>query len=57
MSKSVAPIVALATFSNKFRREQTPEEQIAAANTAIYYMPYMNVEGLLRAFEEYNRVI
>jgi lysophospholipase L1-like esterase len=56
-SKKVAPIVAVATFSTKFRRTQSKEEQLQAANTSLYYMPYMSVSGLLDAFEEYNAVV
>ncbi|GJL54347.1 MAG: hypothetical protein NPIRA02_14790 [Nitrospirales bacterium] len=56
-SRSVAPLVALATFSHKFRKEQTVEEQIQAMNTSIYYMPYMTPQGLLEAFDAYNGVI
>jgi lysophospholipase L1-like esterase len=56
-SRRVAPVVALATFSYKVRRDQTRERQLQAANTALFYMPYMDVEGLLAGYEEYNRVI
>jgi lysophospholipase L1-like esterase len=57
VSQEVAPVVAVATFSHKFRREQTKEEQLRAANTALFYQPYMSLEGLLAGFSEYNRVI
>ena len=56
-SKEIAPIVALATFSHKFKRSQSKEDQIQSASSAIFYMPYMTVEKLFKAFEEYNRVI
>lgn len=56
-SKKVSPVVVVATFSTKFRREQSKQEQLQAANTALYYMPYMSVNGLLDAFEQYNTVI
>lgn len=52
-----APVVAVATFSQRLRRHQSPEEQIRASNTHLYYMPHMRIEALLSAFEEYNRVI
>lgn len=52
-----APVVVLATFSHKIRRDQTPAQQLRAANTSLFYMPYMSVPGLLDAFQEYNRVI
>ena len=56
-SRQIAPVVVLATFSQRVRRDQSPPEQIRACNTHFYYMPYMTVEGLLKGFEEYNRVI
>jgi lysophospholipase L1-like esterase len=52
-----APVVAIATFSHRIRHEQSDEEKILASSTSLYYMPYMSVEGLLRGFDEYNRVI
>ena len=57
LSREVAPIVALATFSHKYRRSQPPEVQLQAAGSSLYYMPYMTVEKLFMALEEYNRVI
>ncbi|GJL52410.1 MAG: hypothetical protein NPIRA01_36370 [Nitrospirales bacterium] len=56
-SRSVTPLVALATFSHKFRNEQTLEEQLQAMNTSIYYMPYMTPQGLFDAFDAFNAVI
>jgi lysophospholipase L1-like esterase len=56
-SREVAPVVAVATFSHQMRWEQPPKEQLQASNTSLYYMPYMSVEGILRGFDEYNRII
>lgn len=56
-SKKLAPVVAVATHSHKFRRGQSRDELLRVANTALYYMPYMTLEGLLDAYDEYNRVI
>lgn len=56
-SQQIASVVAVVTFTTKLRREQTPDEQLHAANTFLYYMPYMSIEGLLQGFEAYNRVI
>ncbi len=50
-------LVAVATFSTRMRRGQSPEEQTKAAVTSLYYMPYMTLDQLLTGFEEYNRVI
>lgn len=56
-AQAAAPVTALATFSIRARREQSPEEQFAACNTSLYYMPYMTPEVLLESFEVYNQVI
>ena len=52
-----ARFVALATFSQRTRRDQTAREQLDACITHFYYMPYMNVQAVLDGFEAYNREI
>jgi len=49
--------VALVTFATRLHAAQTPEEQIEAALTALYYMPYMTPAGLIESFNAYNDVI
>jgi lysophospholipase L1-like esterase len=56
-AQAVAPVVAVATFSPRLRRNQSVAEQTEAAVTDVPYMPYMTLEGLLAGYEEYNRVI
>ncbi len=56
-AKKVAPVVALVTFSHRGRREQSPEECREALGSSLYYMPFLDVEGILAGFEEYNRTI
>jgi lysophospholipase L1-like esterase len=56
-SQKISPLVAVATFSHQYRRDQNLEEQMRAAETSIFYMPYMNIDRLFAAFDEYNRVI
>lgn len=56
-AKDAAPVVAIATFSVQYRRGQSPEQQVQAATTSLYYMPYMSIEGLLQSFAAYNSVI
>jgi len=56
-SRQVAPVVAVATFSHKVRRDQPPDAQLRACNTSLYYAPYMSVEGLLDGWDAYNRAI
>lgn len=50
-------VVAVATFATRFRAAQSAEERRQAANTSLFYMPYMSVDGLLEAFAAYNRAI
>ena len=52
-----APLVAIATFSHRARRGQSPEEQRDACSSSLFYMPYMSVPGILDGFDAYNRVI
>lgn len=49
--------VVLPTFSYRLRREQSPQEQLKAAESALYYMPYMGIEALLKGYEAYNAAI
>lgn len=56
-ASKVSSVVALATFSHQLRPEQTPEQQLKAAGSALYYMPFMNPQGLMDAFQQYNRII
>lgn len=49
--------VVLPTFSYRLRRDQTPEAQLKAAESALYYMPYMTTESLLAGYEAYNTAI
>jgi lysophospholipase L1-like esterase len=52
-----AKVVAIATFSTRLRPGQSPEEQLEASASALYYMPFMTPEGLLRSYARYNDVI
>ena len=56
-AKAVAPVVAVATFSNQARPEHSPERQREACSSSLFYMPFMSVPGILEGFAEYNRVI
>lgn len=56
-SQHVADLVVLVTFSHRLRGDQTIEEQKEAAATAVYYMPYMSIKGLLDGYDIYNDVI
>ena len=56
-ARQVSDIVALVTFSYQIRPGQTPEQQLTAAGSALYYMPFMDPPALLEAFQRYNQVI
>ncbi len=56
-AKRVAPVVVLVTFSHQLRHDQDPIRRAKAAETSLYYMPYMTVDGILAGFDAYNRVI
>lgn len=49
--------VSVATFSARLRREQEPEIRKAAAVSALVYMPFMSLDGLIDAYQRYNVVI
>jgi lysophospholipase L1-like esterase len=56
-AKEVSEVVALVTFSHQIRPEQTTEQQLKAAASALYYMPFMEPQGLMEAFRRYNQII
>ena len=56
-AKETSGVVAVATFSYQIRPEQTTEQQLAASASALYYMPFMDLQGLIEAFRRYNQII
>jgi len=56
-AKQRAPVVAIATFAVQMRAEQTSAVQRAAASSALFYMPFLDVPSLMADYAEYNRVI
>lgn len=56
-AQRTAAVVAIATFSTRLRAEQSAKEQLDAAASALYYMPFMTPESLLQAYARYNEVI
>ncbi|MCB1851860.1 MAG: SGNH/GDSL hydrolase family protein [Gammaproteobacteria bacterium] len=56
-AQKVSRVVALVTFSQQIRNEQSPELQLKAASSALYYMPFMTPEGLIASFSKYNEII
>ena len=47
----------LSTFLVKYRRNQDRSAQIANADVAFYYMPWMSIDGMLDAMDVYNQAI
>ena len=47
----------LSTFIVKYRRDQDRATQIANADVAFYYMPWMSIDGMLDAMDVYNGAI
>ena len=47
----------LSTFLVKYRRGQPRSTQIANADVAFYYMPWMSIDGMLDAMDVYNDAI
>lgn len=56
-AKRHAKVVAVATFSSQLRSGQSAEQQLRAAESALYYMPFMTPSGLIAAYARYNQVI
>jgi hypothetical protein len=50
-------MVAVATFAIQLRPEQGAEERLRVAESALYYMPFMEPEGLIEAYSRYNQII
>jgi len=56
-TKQRANVVAIATFSTQLRRGQSSQEQVNAAVSALYYMPFMAPATLTEAYSRYNDII
>jgi len=56
LSERGVPLV-VSTFVVKYRRDQDRATQIANADVAFYYMPWMSIDGMLDAMDVYNQAI
>ncbi|MGB1110249.1 MAG: SGNH/GDSL hydrolase family protein [Gammaproteobacteria bacterium] len=56
-AKQVAGRVILVTFAHQLRPEQSAEVQAKAAASALYYMPFMTPDALLRGYQRFNNII
>lgn len=57
VAQQTAGVVALATLTPRMRRDLAPDDLMKAAITALYYAPFLGIEGLIKGYDEYNRVI
>ena len=51
-----AKLVVLATFSTQLRRDQSPEQQMRASESAFFYMPFVTPRLLIEGYARYNQV-
>lgn len=56
-SQQIAPVVAVATLSYRMRRDQSAEEQLAAAEAALFYLPFLSPAGMIDIYDRYNETI
>lgn len=49
--------LAVPTIASHVRRDMSPEEQVLAADSALYYMPFISIPTLLDLQERYNAEI
>ena len=56
-AKSTGARVAVATFSTRLRADQAVETQRQAAVSALVYMPFMSIDGLVAGYRRYNDII
>lgn len=50
-------VFMLSTFIVKYRPDQDRATQVANADVAFYYMPWMSIDGMLQAMQTYNQAI
>ena len=50
-------VIAIVNIQGQLRHEQPAKQQLQAANSALFAMPYMSIKGLLAARSEYRRVM
>jgi lysophospholipase L1-like esterase len=55
-ARNAAKLVAIATFSIQPRRQQTPEQQLRALSSALFYTPFVTPVTIIEGFERYNQI-
>ena len=56
-ARQTAKLVAVATFSTQLRREQSPEVQLSASASALFYAPFATPRLLLDSYGRYNQIM
>ncbi len=56
-AQKVAEIVVVVTWTQQIREQQSPAQQLEAASSGLYYMPFMTPTSLLEAYGRYNTAI
>ncbi len=51
-----AKVVAVATFSTQPRHGQTAQQKVQASSSALYYMPFLQPDTIIAAYERYNDI-
>ena len=52
-----AKLVAVTTLATRVRPDQTPEQQMSALSSAIFFMPFITAKDLIDAYARYNQII
>ena len=56
-AQRTAKVVAVATFAIQPRREQSPEEQMRASSSALFYMPFVTPGTIISLYDHQNEII
>lgn len=56
-ASEIAPVVVVATFSQRTRRGMSASELERSCITHYYYMPYIDADSVIEGFAAYNRAI
>jgi lysophospholipase L1-like esterase len=56
-AQKTARLVAVVTWTQQLREEHSPEVNLKAASSSLFFMPYMTPDTLLEGFGRYNDAI
>jgi lysophospholipase L1-like esterase len=55
-AQQTAKLVAVAPYSTQLRRDQTPAQQMRAAESEFYFLPFVTTGLIMDAYDRYNDV-